>query len=61
MTLTECTVRSCPVDLVSTYHFWVVTMAATIGYCLSLEIFPFVVGGVAQPIKEGESLSCDRD
>ena len=37
------------------------TVAATIGHRLSLEVFSFVIGIVAQPIKEGESLSCDRD
>jgi hypothetical protein len=36
-------------------------MAAAIGYSLGIEVFSFVVGGMTQPIKEGESLTGDRD
>ncbi len=37
------------------------TIAAAIGHRLSLEVFSFVVGVITQPIKEGESLSSNRD
>jgi hypothetical protein len=36
-------------------------MASPIGYGLSLEVFSFVVGVVAEPIEEGESLTGDRN
>ena len=61
MTLTECTVRSCPIDLMSTNHLRIMTIAPEIGHRLCLEVFSFVVGVKTQPIREGESLSCDRD
>ena len=61
MTLTECTVRSCPIDLISTNHFRIASIAAAIGYSLGLEVFSFVVGVITQAIKEGESLSRDKD
>jgi hypothetical protein len=38
-----------------------VTIATPIGYRLSLEVLSFVVGVVAEPIEEGESLTGDRD
>ena len=60
MTLTECRVRYCSIDLVSTNHFRVETMAAPIGHRLSLEVFSFVVGDVTKPIEEDESLTGDR-
>ena len=61
VTLTECTVCSCPVDLVSTNQFRIVTISVAIGDRLSLEVFSFVVGVVTQAIEEGESLAGDRD
>ena len=36
MTLTESTVRSSPIDLIGTDHFWIMTMMTAIGSCLSL-------------------------
>jgi hypothetical protein len=36
-------------------------MAAAIGDGLGLEVFSFVVGILAEPIEEGESLAGDRD
>jgi hypothetical protein len=39
----------------------VVTVAAAIVHCLSLEDFSFVVGVVTQAIEEGESLAGERD
>jgi hypothetical protein len=38
-----------------------VTIAAAIGYSLSLEVFSFDVGVVTEPIEEGEPLTGDRD
>ena len=61
MTLTECTVGSCPEDLFSTNHFQIVAMAAPKGDRLRIEVFSFVVGVVTQPLEAGESLTGDRD
>lgn len=58
--LSEGTIRSCPVDLVSTDYFWVMNMPTPIGSRLSLEIFSFVVGLVAEPVKECKLTTCHR-
>lgn len=54
MTLTEDTTSTDSVVLVSTNQFRVMTVTATIGHCLSLEVVSFVAGVVAQAIQGGD-------
>jgi hypothetical protein len=61
LALAEGTVRSYAVDLVSTNHLRIVTMATPIGNRLTLKVFSLVVGIITQAIEEGESLAGDRD
>jgi len=61
MTLAEGTIGTGTVNLISTDHFWVVTISAAIGSCLALQIFSFIVGIVTQPVKECESITRHRD
>jgi|GEM_PF-5094770 len=57
--LAEGSVRPSPGNLISTDDHWLVSVSASIGSCLSLQVFSFVVGIVAQPSKEGESIASD--
>jgi hypothetical protein len=61
MTLTEGSIRAASVDMVSTHHFRIMTVTAAIGYCLTLEVFSFVVRVVNQAIETIESVAADRD
>jgi len=61
MPLDECTFQSCPIDLVDTNHFRVVTITAGIGYRLILEVIYLAVRVVAERILEGENLTFHRD
>ncbi len=59
--LAESSIGASAIDLISTDHFWVVTVAAALGSRLSLQVFSFVVGITAEPIKEGKAIACHRD
>jgi hypothetical protein len=59
MALAESSVGSRSINLISTDHFGIVTMAAPEGSCLSLQVFSFVVRIITQPIKEGKAVTSD--
>ena len=37
-----------------------ITVSLTIGYCLRIKVFCFIVRNETQPIKEGKSITIDR-
>jgi hypothetical protein len=59
MTLTEGSIGSRSINLVSTDYPWIVTISASISSSLSLQVFSFVVGIITQMIKKGESSASD--
>jgi hypothetical protein len=61
MPLAECSVRSCPINLVGTNLLRVVSTAAAIGHRLNLKVISFVVRVKTQSFNEGKSISSDRD
>lgn len=61
MTLTEGTIGTGPVDLISTDNFWVKAVAAAKGPHQVLQDFSFVVGLMTQPIQVGKSIACHRN
>jgi hypothetical protein len=61
MTHTERTNTACPINLIGTNNGKAMTITPAIGQYLSLQIFSFVIGVEAQPIKESKSISRDRD
>ena len=50
-----------PVDLSSTDDVWTVSIAATMGTGLILQIFSFVARAIAMPIQECKTISCHRE
>ena len=59
--LAERSIGESPIDLISTDHFWVVTVAAAIGSRLRLQAFSFIVGVIAQMIQECKADACHRN
>lgn len=49
------------IDLNVPDYFGVVTMAAAIGPCLGLYVFPFFAGIKTELMQEGTALTCHRD
>lgn len=60
MTLAECTISSCAVNLIGADDFRMAAVLTTICLGLDFQIFPFVVGVKAQPIQESKSFTGDR-
>ena len=61
MTEIEGSIGASPIDLIGTDHRWILAMAATIGSCLGLHVFSFIVEVVAQLIQERKANACHRD
>jgi hypothetical protein len=59
MTLAESSVGLRSINLISTDHFGMVTMAAPEGSCLSLQVFSFVVRIITQTIEKGKTVTID--
>ena len=61
MAQAEGSIGASSIDLISTDHFRVVPMTASIGPCLGFQVFSFVVGVKAESIQERKALTCHRD
>ena len=59
--LAESSIGASQIDLISTDHFWVVIVPAAIGSRLSLQVFSFVVGVLAQKIQKCKAVACHRN